>query len=414
MSQVTAPIKPNKPDSQLAPTVPSNEENRQEGIDLHLRLVGLKVCHLSPLERLLDARAFSRESLPSLAYGLRPVIIGPHARTGFLEDVQFISIPKSRNRALRMFTAIRSVSRALKQRAHVYHIHSPELIPVALILKVVFKKKVVYDSREDFPSMMLTKTYLPRILRIPISKSVAVLERVATRLLDGVITADSGSLRPLAKVGKSKKLVFYNFPNLRYFPPTNSIQKSYDLVYRGGLSERAGTFVLFQAMRILLDRGISVRLLLFGYTDNQQTESAIRDTLRGLGIEHLVTLTGVIPHDKMAATLSRARIAVCPLQRVPKFMNNIPVKVFESWACGLPVIATDLPPIRPFFAARGLGLLVKPGSAEELADAIEQLLASPDLVTEFGSRARQVVVERYNAGVEIRKLISFYSKVLSC
>jgi glycosyltransferase involved in cell wall biosynthesis len=95
-------------------------------------------------------------------------------------------------------------------------------------------------------------------------------------------------------------------------------------------------------------------------------------------------------------------------------MNNIPVKVFESWACGLPVIATDLPPIRPFFAARGLGLLVRPGSAEELAEAIEQLLASPHRVAEFGRRARQVVVERYNADVEIRKLMSFYAKVLSC
>jgi glycosyltransferase involved in cell wall biosynthesis len=398
----------------LAPAAPSNGGNSQADTDLRLRLWGRKVCHLSPLERLQDERAFSRESLPSLAYGLQPAIVGPHARTGFIQDVKFISIPKSRNRALRMFASIRSVSHALKQRAHIYHVHSPELIPVALILKLLFKKKVVYDSREDFPSMMLTKTYLPRIVRVPISRSVAAIERVATRLLDGVLTADPGSLRPLAKIGKSKKLVFYNFPNLLYFPPTNSIQKSYDLVYRGGLSERAGTFVLFRALRILLDRGISARLLLFGYTDNQQTESAIRDTLRGLGLERLVTLSGVIPHDKMAATLSRARIAVCPLQRIPKFENNIPVKVFESWACGLPVIATDLPPIRPFFAARGLGLLVKPGSAEELADAIEQLLALPELVTEVGRRARQVVVERYNAGVEIRKLMSFYAKVLSC
>jgi glycosyltransferase involved in cell wall biosynthesis len=95
-------------------------------------------------------------------------------------------------------------------------------------------------------------------------------------------------------------------------------------------------------------------------------------------------------------------------------MNNIPVKVFESWACGLPVIATDLPPIRPFFAGRKLGTLVKPGDVHDLAHAIRQLLASPDLIDEYGRHARRAVVERYNIGMEIPKLLSLYERVLSC
>ena len=95
-------------------------------------------------------------------------------------------------------------------------------------------------------------------------------------------------------------------------------------------------------------------------------------------------------------------------------MNNIPVKVFESWACGLPVIATDLPPIRPFFAGRKLGMLVKPGDIHGLANAICQMLAAPDLIEEYGQRARRLVVERYNTGMEIPKLLSLYERVLAC
>jgi glycosyltransferase involved in cell wall biosynthesis len=88
--------------------------------------------------------------------------------------------------------------------------------------------------------------------------------------------------------------------------------------------------------------------------------------------------------------------------------------VFESWACGLPVIATDLPPIRPFFSGREIGKLVKPGDVKELADAIESLLKSPEAAEEAGKRARQVIQERYNAELEIRKLLSFYGSVLAC
>jgi glycosyltransferase involved in cell wall biosynthesis len=153
---------------------------------------------------------------------------------------------------------------------------------------------------------------------------------------------------------------------------------------------------------------------MFGYTDNQQTERTIRDALRTLGIEELVTLRGVIRHEDMAATLRQARIAVCPLQKIPKFLNNIPVKVFESWACGLPVIATDLPPIRPFFGKQSYGVLVQPGDSEELANAIAQMLSSPRLLEEYGRQARHAVLERYNIALEIRKLLSLYKEVLSC
>jgi glycosyltransferase involved in cell wall biosynthesis len=374
----------------------------------------VRVCHLSPVQRARDERAFSRESLPATAYGLQFSIVGPHSVVGTHERVEFVPVPKSRNVALRILLPLRMLYWATKQNAEIYHVHSPELIPTGLALKFLFRKRVVYDTREDFPSMMLTKSYLPPRWRRPISWMVSRCEKLAARFLDAVITADSGSLRPLAKTGKSKKLVLYNFPNLKFFPAGEKAEKSYDLVYRGGLSERAGTFVLLEALRMLRDQGVTPRLLLFGYTDNAETQQRIWDLLISLRLEQYVTLRGTIPHEAMASTLSSARIAVCPLQKIPKFMNNIPVKVFESWACGLPVIATDLPPIRPFFRRPGLGLLVKPGDAMDLANAIRQLLSNPELIHEYGRRARQAVLRRYNTNAEVHKLVSLYQEVLAC
>jgi len=372
------------------------------------------VCHLSPVESRRDERAFSRQALPSIGYGVRARIVGPHTGNGQNQGVEFVPLSESRGRALRILLASRFLRSALRQKADIYHVHSPELIPVGLMLKLFFRKKVVYDTREDFPAMMLTKAYLPPRWRKLTSRIVAGVEGLAARILDGFVTADSGTLRPHARKGKSRKLVFYNFPNLQYFPEPQMVEKKFDLVYRGGLSERAGTFVLLKAVRLLKERGIPVRLLMFGYADNKQTEQLVRDSVLSMEIEKLVTLQGVIPHDDMAATLSQARIAVCPLQCIPKFLNNIPVKVFESWACGLPVIATDLPPIRPFFGTKPYGVLVKPGDSYGLANAVGRMLKSPQLIAEYGCRARQAVVERYNSDLEIRKLLSFYKGVLSC
>jgi glycosyltransferase involved in cell wall biosynthesis len=372
------------------------------------------VCHLSPVESRRDERAFSRQALPTVRYGMCVRIVGPYSGDELNQGVKFVSLSTIRSRALRILLASRFLQSALRQNADIYHLHSPELIPVALLLKLIFRKRVVYDTREDFPAMMLTKTYLPARLRKITSRIVAAMESLAARYADGFITADSGTLRPHAKTGKSRKLVFYNFPNLQYFREPETPEKNFELVYRGGLSERAGTFVLLKALRLLKERGVPVRLLMFGYTDNKEAEQMLRDAVLSLGIEHLVTLKGVIRHDEMAATLSQARISVCPLQRIPKFLNNIPVKVFESWACGLPVIATDLPPIRPFFGSRPYGVLVKAGDAYALANAIAALLKSPELIAEYGRQAQQAVVERYNNDLEIRKLLTFYRGVLSC
>jgi len=52
------------------------------------------------------------------------------------------------------------------------------------------------------------------------------------------------------------------------------------------------------------------------------------------------------------------------------------------------------------------------GYAQDLANAIQDLLASPELIGKWGRRGRQLVVERYNSEVQIRKLISFYGKSL--
>jgi len=227
------------------------------------------------------------------------------------------------------------------------------------------------------------------------------------------MTADPGTLRALAHSGRSRKLVFYNLPNLEFFSNLKAAPKRFDVVYRGGLSERAGTFVLLEALQTLRRRGILAQTLLFGYTDDPQVRSAILERIRRMNLTSQIALHGRVPHADMAETLSQARISVSPLMAIPKFMNNIPVKVFESWACGLPVISSDLPPIRPFFRDNEYGLLVPPGDVRALANAIEALLKNPVRAHCMGQAGKKAVFERCNNKREIQKLLSFYSKVLA-
>jgi len=372
----------------------------------------LSICHLSPVQDRLDSRTYIMEMLPLTKHGCSLTLIGAHGLDHMQQPVNFVSIPRRQTRVMRILLAVGMAFRAVRHPAQLYHLHNPEMIPAGLLLKWWAGKKVVYDTQEDHPSMMLTKAYLPSALRRTASKVVASVERFAARVFDGFIAADSGTLRATARVGTSRKMVFYNLPNLDFFPSPESTIKQFDLVYRGGLSERAGTFVLLSALKELQSRGLDPRLLLFGYADSTVDRIKIQSHIRSLGLSKNVVLEGRIDHAKMAETLSQARVSVCPLLEIPKFRNNIPVKVFESWACGIPVVCSDLPPIRPFFKGKNFGLLVKPGSDKALADALERLLRNPEETTRMGQAARRVVVSQYNNRYESHKLLRFYRKVL--
>ncbi|MGH9679722.1 MAG: glycosyltransferase family 4 protein, partial [Candidatus Acidiferrales bacterium] len=350
------------------------------------------LCHFTASHAQLKSRSYHRECLPLSASGVGIRYVSPartpaaHGTPG--KQIECCTIPRRDSRLRRALAAPSLLRTLLRQRAGIYHFQDPELLPVAFALKTLFRKRVIYDAYEEFPSMALHARAIPPALRSLAAKLIAATERMAARTFDGVMTADPFTLRRLARTGKSHKLVFYNFPNLDYFPPPSPVEKPFDLVYRGGLSERAGTYVLLDALNILAARGISAKLLLLGYFDGPSEEAALRRRIQEFGLAESVTLRGRIDHEEMAAALTQARIGISPLQAIPKFLLNIPVKIFEYWACGLPVIASDLPSIRPFFRNVRAGILFNQDDVQALARSIAWMLDHHEEAAAMGRQGR--------------------------
>ena len=159
-------------------------------------------------------------------------------------------------------------------------------------------------------------------------------------------------------------MVYYNFPLLSMFKPpavSDSDVKT-DLVYVGGMSDRAGTFVLLDALSLLAKEGRRPSVRLAGYTDGEEGRRAVQNGIENRGLQAQVEFRGRIPYSEVPGWIRSGRIGLVTLQPIPKFMKNIPSKMFEYWACGLPVIASDLPPIRQFLSDGKNGLLFDPSS----------------------------------------------------
>lgn len=70
--------------------------------------------------------------------------------------------------------------------------------------------------------------------------------------------------------------------------------------------------------------------------------------------------------------------AMCDVFALPSRSDMMALVQVEAMACGVPVVASDIPGARVVVRETGSGLLVPPESPGELAEALAEVLASPD------------------------------------
>jgi glycosyltransferase involved in cell wall biosynthesis len=375
-------------------------------------MTSLRVCALTIGHPAKDARVFYRILQPLAKKGCTVILIAPEPFTDDLIEMSpWNSVMAQSNRTKRLVCAFRA---ALAERADVYSFHDPDLIPVGLALKLLRPAAaVVYDALEDYPSMMLVKYWVPQSLRPIRARATHLLNLVAGRYLDGIVTADPGVQRDFKRTAGQKSIVHYNFP------PLGQLQESKDeppavradLVYLGGMSERTGMFVLLDALAIMAKRGIKPTLRLAGYTDGEKGLAAIKEGISSRNLNMQVELHGKVPYTQVAAWIRSGRIGVVPLQPIAKFMKNIPTKMFEYWALGLPVIASNLPPIRSFLIDGKNGLLFNASDPKDLARAIEWLLSHTSAGKKMGEMGREQVYTYWNIDRHIGDLLNFYQQI---
>ncbi len=101
-------------------------------------------------------------------------------------------------------------------------------------------------------------------------------------------------------------------------------------------------------------------------------------------------------YDRLDAPyyLATADIACIPSSLTSVSMGQVPTKLFEAMAMGLPIITTqvcDMPDL-----VSGIGTSVQPENPDALAEAIELLSRQPDLCRELGGKARHKAVNEFS------------------
>lgn len=366
-----------------------------------------RIAHLSSAHPACDDRIFEKECRSLADAGYDVVLVAPHDRSEVVGGVRVHGVPIIEGRMKRMTQTVHAVYRAaVEEDAAVYHLHDPELLPVAVLLRLR-NKRVIFDFHEDFPLQVSTKNWIPKPLRAPTVMIARFMTALAVRSSHKVVAATPGIAQtlPLSKTG-----IVQNYPVIESFGSNGSApyaERAAGAVYIGAISAARGVKEMVQAMS-MLPADIDSKLFMAG----EFQPSGLLDEVQSLPGWERTRFVGFQPRHEIAQLLARVRIGLVLLHPAPNYIESQPVKLYEYMTAGLPVVASDFPYWRRIVDEAGCGLLVDPKDPRAIADAIEWLFRNPKEAEEMGKRGREAVFTRYNWRAEVPKLLGLYEEVL--
>lgn len=168
--------------------------------------------------------------------------------------------------------------------------------------------------------------------------------------------------------------------------------------FLGTLKPWHGLDTLVAAFVALRQRFPEARLRIVG--DGPQRE-ALRDALAAAGALEAAELVGAVSPAEVPGHLAAMDVSVAPYPDLRPFYFS-PLKVVESMAAGLPVVASRVGALDDLVAHGVTGLLCPPGDPTSLAEALGDLAADPGRCARMGAagRARALAEHTWDAVVD--------------
>src|SRR5438309_6880345 len=187
-----------------------------------------------------------------------------------------------------------------------------------------------------------------------------------------------------------------------------------------------GRWKVMQACRLIPKKGVATSLRAFAIfkRDNPKAEFFIagKGPLQpelemladGLGILRDVHFVGFLSQRKLLELYASSHLFLHPSEiSANQDQEGVPNSVLEAMATGLPVVATRHGGIPEAVEHKRTGFLVAEEDHVGLANAMQLITRSADLLRQMGARAHATVIERFEQDAQIDQLESFYEEAIS-
>ncbi|HET56261.1 MAG TPA: glycosyltransferase WbuB [Ignavibacteria bacterium] len=280
-------------------------------------------------------------------------------------------------------------------------------------------KKLIVDIRDMWPQIGIELGILKNKFVIGILKR---MENFILNNADKIIVTAEGDINNLLNRNytESKIDIIYNGADTDLFQILSQeekiiVREEYNLPINKKILIYFGSFnygmndldILTESLKMLGDITGKIHFVAVGNGERKN--------------EFITAINNALPFhsfDSMNAKDIAKLVAASDISLIPRKNiqqdtgGNIPVKCFESWACGIPTVLSSIcdTDVQRIFNKCGAGKLVEAGNAKQFAEAIKELVTAKN-ISELGTTGRQFVVENFDRKKQSQKLIKIIKEL---
>lgn len=181
-------------------------------------------------------------------------------------------------------------------------------------------------------------------------------------------------------------------------------QAVFSFLVPGRLVHEKGHADFLQALSQLRAEG---RALSVTFAGHGPLRDALSQAIRDAGLSDAVTITGVMPHERLLDAMEAADLVV-----VPSRFEGFGLTALEAMALGRPVVATTAGGLPEVIEHGVSGWLVPPQDPAALAQAIGRLMDDAPLRQRLGDAGRVRAQERFSLPALTAQLREIYRRVV--
>jgi glycosyltransferase involved in cell wall biosynthesis len=172
------------------------------------------------------------------------------------------------------------------------------------------------------------------------------------------------------------------------------------------LLREKGVLEFVDAARSLKQAVVPAEFWLAGRPDPGNPSSVSQAMIDGWHAEGVVRALGHV--ETIHELLQQVDMVV-----LPSYREGTPKILLEAAACGLPIVATDVPGCREIVSHGHNGLLVPARDSAALASAIRLLIADPETRARMGAAGRAKVLAEFDERSVIRQTLDVYRELVA-
>ena len=251
------------------------------------------------------------------------------------------------------------------------------------IFKKWLKKPIVVYHRDNIINNIIEKYFFKIVLKRT-DVAIALSESMKNRML----TLNQREILVISNGIKLERFQLEGFKRVNKSQIRKKLGLDSDdtlLIYVGRLHPIKGVRFLIEAMNILKNNEIEIKLIIVGDGHHKRDLEML---IKNLELKNQVEFKGWIPHEIIPEYMAASDIFI-----LPSLTEGFPNVCLEAMASGLPIITTKIDGMSEIIEDGKNGYLVSPKNSFQIAERLKDLIHNKNLRKKFAKENKLKVKE---------------------